>query len=284
MTTGRAVAIVAGVAAVSALAFTAVIGAFRLMKRTDAYRTAETFLAAHPRVKAIAGEDLRFGAFPTIKIRTNVSRETGEASIVVPISGPLGATVAYVALEKEGGSWKVVRAVCRGKNGGSVELKSVAAADRSTASVEATDHLHRAYELHRAQKWEESLLYYDAALALEPDNAEAIYFRGEARAKTGRLELALVDFLRAIQLDPDRIDAYRYSAWVQAQRGEWEAIAAQWTRYIERHPNSGEAYCERARARRRSGDAGDALRDAEQACRLGSETCCSMARSTPARS
>lgn len=291
MTTGRLVAIIAAVFVLCAVALAAILaGGLWLMKRTDAYRTAESFLASHPKVKELAGEDLKFGRFASIKISTRRSRgdptERGEARVSVSVSGRSGSTKAHVVLKKKGGSWRVVRAVCLGTDGNPVELvagtaedETIAATDSMTqrrrqASVEAAEHLEHAYELHRAEKWEESLIYYDAALVLAPNDAEATYFRGVARAKAGKLDLALVDLLRAIELDPDRIEAYRYADWIQAQRGEWDAIIAQWTRYIERHPDSADAHCERAGARKRRGDMEAAVADAQEACRLGSDSCC----------
>ena len=139
-------------------------------------------------------------------------------------------------------------------------------------------HLDRAYDLFRAQQWKESLVHFDAALELDPANAEATYFRGAARAQSGALDLALADFLRVMELDPDRIDAYRYADWILAQRGDWYGIVAHWDRYIERHPDSGEAWCERAGARKHGGDREAALADARRACDLGWAFCCAYVR------
>ena len=290
MTTGRLVAIIAAVLTIVAIGVAVFVGA---LKRTDAYRTAESFLAEHPRVKELAGDDMKFGPFPSIKIRASRSGKDpnwrGEALVQVSVSGRSGTTQAYLQLEKKGEAWEVVRAYCRGPGDKTVALLEGMADARDSAtrvhrkSSEAAEHLDHAYELHRAEKWEEALIYYDAALELAPDDAEARYFRGVARAKAGKLDLALVDFLRAIELDPDRIEAYREADWIQAQRGEWDAIIAQWTRYIQRHSDSADALCERAGARRRRGDLNAAVVDAQEACRLGSDSRCQAVRSASSR-
>jgi tetratricopeptide (TPR) repeat protein len=261
-----------------------------MLRTSEAGQAAQAFLAADPVVRGVAGDDVRPGWLVQGHVRTARSRdgEQGEARLQMKMRGSRGATAAVVALERAEGRWRVVRAWCVDGGGRTVAL---AVPERAAAPVavsaaparparprEAAQHLERAYSLYEARQWKESLLYFDAALTLAPDDGEALLFRGIARRHQGELDLALADFQRAMELDPDRLDAYRQADWIQGRRGDFDSVIAQWTRYIERHPQSGEAHCERAGAWKWRGSRDQALADAAEACRLGHAPCCGLTR------
>jgi hypothetical protein len=82
-----------------------------------------------------------------------------------------------------------------------------------------------------AQKWfergvasveiAEQLRYYDEAIRLNPDHAEAFYERGTARREKGDFEGALQDFDEAIRLKPDYADAIYDRGVVRRAKGDF---------------------------------------------------------------
>jgi predicted O-linked N-acetylglucosamine transferase (SPINDLY family) len=75
------------------------------------------------------------------------------------------------------------------------------------------------------RQYDEALLNYDAAIALNPDYAEAISNRGNAFLELNRYDEALWNYERAITINPDNAEAYsnRGSALLELKRYE-EAI------------------------------------------------------------
>jgi tetratricopeptide (TPR) repeat protein len=117
---------------------------------------------------------------------------------------------------------------------------------------------------------------YTWALQLDPDNAEALYWRGRVYLRMDDRTRALADFEAAVRVDPRHFEAYRNIDWILAQRGEWDAIIGHWTRYIELEPLNGQAYLERGGAYNRKGDRPTALADARKACDLGTPKACEI--------
>ena len=138
----------------------------------------------------------------------------------------------------------------------------------------ARDHLQRGYEFYTQGQLDQALAEYDAALAVDPNNAETLYYRGVALIKKGAHEDALAALEHSIQLDPTRLEAYLNVDWILAKRGEWDRIIAHWSRLIELQPDNARAYYERGGSYFHKGDRPSAVRDAETACRLGHQEAC----------
>ena len=82
--------------------------------------------------------------------------------------------------------------------------------------ITAQDYLARAEQFHNANDYERALADCEAALQLEPENAQAYYQRGWLRDDIGPrngtsdddYELALADYAEALRLDPMCENAY----------------------------------------------------------------------------
>ena len=58
------------------------------------------------------------------------------------------------------------------------------------------------------KRFDEALASYDRALALWPDDAEALTNRGVTLNTLGRFDEALANYSRALELEPDDADAH----------------------------------------------------------------------------
>lgn len=87
------------------------------------------------------------------------------------------------------------------------------------------NHLEEAEQALRDNKIDDALAALDAALADDPDNAAAHFWRGRLRAGKGEFEKALPDLNAAIRLKPTA-DAYTHRGYVfQKQRQFDDALA-----------------------------------------------------------
>jgi len=98
-------------------------------------------------------------------------------------------------------------------------------------------------ELKRG-RLDESLVLLNRLVAAEPDSAELLFYRGEARrlrAAEGDLALALAD-LEAATRDPKApVLTWRAIGHVQRQRQQTDAARAAWQRYLELAPDAADA-------------------------------------------
>ena len=76
---------------------------FGMMKSSDAYNIAIAKVRAHPPVQESIGTPIEEGMFITGSI--DVSGNSGQASLSIPISGPYGEGTVFVEAEKSAGQW-----------------------------------------------------------------------------------------------------------------------------------------------------------------------------------
>lgn len=133
-----------------------------------------------------------------------------------------------------------------------------------------------AFDLHRAQKWQQAIGAYDAIMKAGGEDAEILYWRGMAHWKSARFDEALRDFRRVIDLDPTNLDAHRHADHLLARQKRWDDILAMWNWYISRQPPNAEAYFERGGTYFQKGDMVSARADAAKACELGKAQACKM--------
>jgi thioredoxin-like negative regulator of GroEL len=120
----------------------------------------------------------------------------------------------------------------------------------------------------------------DRAINLNPRNADAYFWRGEAEAKAGELGKAVGDFKRVLELAPDRKDAHLALANVYAGNRQYDEAIDYLTRAIRLDPNwqQGMAYALRASAHQAKGELDAAKLDYTEACRRGTLSACSSQR------
>ena len=140
----------------------------------------------------------------------------------------------------------------------------------------AARHVRRGWDLYQASKLAEALAEYDTALQIDPESADAYFYRGVTLIKQGAEDRALADLEKSIELRPTRVEAYENLDWLLARRRDWDRITEYWSRLIALEPRNGKAYLERGGAYFHKGDLARALADAQEACRLGQAEGCRM--------
>jgi tetratricopeptide (TPR) repeat protein len=97
----------------------------------------------------------------------------------------------------------------------------------------AQAEIDRADDLLTANKLEEARAAYEAALALDPDNPDALAGRGCSRP-LAQSNLGMADLDKAIELDPQNYNAHRCRAEAHREAGDLDAALADATKAVER--------------------------------------------------
>lgn len=141
-------------------------------------------------------------------------------------------------------------------------------------SEEARAHLLKGYRLHRQKSYSEALVELNKALEIDPKNAEAYYWRGRTLVNLGKPDLGEEDFRIAVTLKPDYGEAYDQLGWLASRQGKVEEAIGHLNRSVELKPENAWAYYHRSRLFFDKGEVASALKDAEEACRLGYQEGC----------
>jgi tetratricopeptide (TPR) repeat protein len=162
--------------------------------------------------------------------------------------------------------------------------ESVRAAEEPPRSAGTAAAQHRenrreqAFELHRRNKLAEAIVIYDELLRARPNDAELLYWRGNARSSLGRDEDALGDYRRAIELTPGDIEVYEGADRVLSLQKRWGEALELWHAYLKAVPKDAQGYYHRGRAYFNRGDKASARQDASRSCELGKKDACELAK------
>jgi tetratricopeptide (TPR) repeat protein len=98
--------------------------------------------------------------------------------------------------------------------------------------------LSRASREQQAGASQDAIEDYGAALALQPELAEAWRQRAEARFASGDRAGALADLGEALKREPREFLAFRALARIAEARGDWKAAAAAWDKLLTFDPKT----------------------------------------------
>ena len=115
---------------------------------------------------------------------------------------------------------------------------------------------------------DEKLRFYNEAIRLKPDYADAFNNRGLARRAKGNVEGALQDFSEAIRLKPDYAVAFNNRGFVCSENDDVEGALQDINQAIRLKPDLAAAFDSRGTVRAAKGDMEGALQDYNEAIRL----------------
>ena len=109
---------------------------------------------------------------------------------------------------------------------------------------------------------------YTQLLALNPDNADAYYNRGNVRYDLGDKSGALSDYDKSISLNPDDAEAYNNRGVVRYDLGDKSGALSDYDKSIELNPDDATAYNNRGVVKHKLGDKSGALSDYDKSISL----------------
>lgn len=128
---------------------------------------------------------------------------------------------------------------CQGPTGAvnSAPCTSVTLSQQGNAAMGASAHNARGVAYKHSGQLTLALAEYNQALALDPDDAEALDNRGVIWNAQGRYERALADYNRAIALSPSDSSAYYNRGNTYANMGLTQKAIADFRRALKIEPS-----------------------------------------------
>lgn len=119
--------------------------------------------------------------------------------------------------------------------------------------------------LEKDENWDELEKQATDAIALNPNETLAFYYRGKARKELGRAKEATIDFNEAIRLDDTHADFYFHRAEAKMALDLHKNAIKDYDEAIKRQPDDAAAYYLRAKAKQKGGRYADAVDDYDAA-------------------
>jgi Tfp pilus assembly protein PilF len=105
-------------------------------------------------------------------------------------------------------------------------------------------------------------------LASSPDDANALYRRGQVYASKGAYSLAIKDFDETIRLNPKDVEAFNNRCWARTVIGDLQAALKDCNEALRLRPNFVDALDSRGLVNLKSGQAKNAIADFDAALRI----------------
>ena len=132
-------------------------------------------------------------------------------------------------------------------------------------------HFYRGNISFYSGQYDDAIKYYDKAIHLKPDLAEAYYNRGNARGELGDTARAIEDYSKAIELNPKYVSAYYNRGIARGELGDTARAIEDYSKAIELNLKHASAYNNRGNARGELGDTARAIEDYSKAIELNPE-------------
>lgn len=89
----------------------------------------------------------------------------------------------------------------------------------------------------KAEDFKTAELYFQQAIALQPDLVEAHHKLGDVLQKQGKLDIAFKSYQQAIKIDPDRANGYEELGNILQQKGKYKEAVGAYKKALEIQPD-----------------------------------------------
>jgi tetratricopeptide (TPR) repeat protein len=142
----------------------------------------------------------------------------------------------------------------------------------TTETFDVVATLMEALAAQRAGQLDAAAARYEAVLAIEPDQANALYLLGSLRMRENRLAEAASLLERAAQVTPDHADTFLQLGNALFRQGDIAGARTRWQRLVEIRPGLADGHVNLSRAALDLGDIDAALDSGRLAVRLNSQS------------
>ena len=115
---------------------------------------------------------------------------------------------------------------------------------------------------------EDKIYYYDKAIQLSPNDADAYINRGSAKHNLGRYQEAVTDYGKAIQLNPNEALAYYGRGGSKQNLGLYQETITDYDKALQLNPNYTNAYINRGISKHKLGRYKEAIGDYDKSIQL----------------
>jgi tetratricopeptide (TPR) repeat protein len=89
-------------------------------------------------------------------------------------------------------------------------IQQPVAREQTNDNYNLTSLYNQATDLYRQGRYEEAIAYYDKALAIDPNDVDALNYKGAALYRQGKHQEAITYFDKALAIDPNYVPALTY--------------------------------------------------------------------------
>lgn len=143
----------------------------------------------------------------------------------------------------------------------------------------AKKHVRKGYDHYKANRQRKAIKELSQAIEIEPQNAEAYFWRARAFIRLGQFDNAIADLNEVVDIDPDYSPAYDNLGWLLMRRNKYNESLIHLDKSIELKPDNGWTHYMRSRIYFKKGDLKSALKNAKTACKLDYKDACRDAKS-----
>jgi Tfp pilus assembly protein PilF len=144
------------------------------------------------------------------------------------------------------------------------------------ANPKVQKRLNKGHRHFYAEQYQDALIQYQAAVDLDPKNADTYFWRGRARLKLGRYDRAVEDFNQVLVYKPEHRRACDNLGWLYMKTQDYEKSLDYLNKSLQLKPDHAWAYYTRSHVFFKAGRKVPALADARKACLLGYKKGCSF--------
>lgn len=184
----------------------------------ESVRTQPNFTALLERARILYSQEELNDAIASFGAAVQVSATVEDETEVLPAYLEMGQ--AYLDLEKFNEALQVFTAAQRIKD---QSRNPVILYNLGLATTEFALNQQYATPQSRQEQLLQGLDYFDKALRVDPNYADALYERGTTHVLLSEIDKALEDFQLAVRFDPQNTDALAQLGFVSSQRGQVEA-------------------------------------------------------------
>ncbi|MBW2019351.1 MAG: tetratricopeptide repeat protein [Deltaproteobacteria bacterium] len=152
-----------------------------------------------------------------------------------------------------------------------------------TNTMTALDHLKSAEAAMANGRLEEALSYYNQALSVDPNMAEAYAGQAIVLKRMGKPHKALKKIDKALELAPSSARAHSIKSLILAESHRYTLALNSINKAIELNPKNPRFYFGRGMINLKSKRPRLALKDFERACRMGAPKACKQAKTIAQR-
>ena len=138
----------------------------------------------------------------------------------------------------------------------------------------AKKHVREGYDHYKENRFKKARDELSQAIEIEPENAEAYFWRARTFIRMGQYDEAIGDLKTVVDLNPNSSPAYDNLGWLFMRRNKYDQSLTYLNKSIELKPDNAWAHHMRSRIFFKKGDLQKALENAKTACELGYKDGC----------
>jgi len=261
-------------AAVFIIAIIFAVGEF--IKSSEPFQIASSFVKENRLIREDLGEITEIT--PWFPSSLKAAGEAVRVRLTLRIAGRNGTGKVFCTLAYLKNSWQLTAAAYEDRRGRLTTLTMGAVREAPLPAPGDSGKLSTGHRFFRQNDFQQAVTAYSQSIAADPNNSSAYYWRGRSYYKLNLPDKASADFSKTVALNPNHAEAFNWLGWLAEKGNRYDACIAYLTKSIALKTDNAWGYYHRGRCNYQRGKRNEAWQDADQACRLGYEQACKVAK------